>query len=66
MYQDPKRVRKPYARINLDDYEAALIDALVNYTGGERAATLRQLLIKEAVETLGIDDLHESTMPARA
>lgn len=67
MYQDPKRVRRPYARINLDEYEARLIDALVDYTGTERAALLRQLVLKEALESLGVADLHgTATMPARA
>ena len=42
MYQDPKRVRTRYAALNLDQYEAQLIDALVDYTGIERASLLRQ------------------------
>ncbi len=67
MYQDPKRVRRPYARINLDEYERRLFDALVDYTGEERATLLRQLILKEALETLGVADLHgTATMPARA
>ena len=66
MYRDPKRVRRPYARINLDEYEAKLIDALVEYTGTERATLLRQLVMKEALEALGVADLHADTMPARA
>lgn len=67
MYQDPKRVRRPYARINLDEYERRLVDALVDYTGEERATLLRQLILKEALETLGVADLHgTATMPARA
>lgn len=62
MYQDPKRVRRPYARINLDEYEARLIDAMVDYTGIERAVLLRQLVLKEALETLGLHDLHVAKM----
>ena len=46
MYQDPKRVRTRYAALNLDQYEAQLIDALVDYTGIERASLLRQLVLK--------------------
>ncbi|SDG27426.1 hypothetical protein SAMN05216571_10818 [Onishia taeanensis] len=57
MYQDPKRVRTRYGALNLDEYEARLIDALVDYTGIERAALLRQLVLKEALETLGLGDL---------
>ena len=63
MYQDPKRVRTRYAALNLDQYEAQLIDALVDYTGIERASLLRQLVLKEALETLGVADLSLSTVP---
>lgn len=66
MYQDPKRVRTRYAALNLDQYEAQLIDALVDYTGIERASLLRQLVLKEALETLGVADLSISTMPQQA
>lgn len=66
MYQDPKRVRTRYAALNLDQYEAQLIDALVDYTGIERASLLRQLVLKEALETLGVADLSVSTVPQRA
>ncbi|WP_342595497.1 hypothetical protein AAGT95_03030 [Salinicola lusitanus] len=57
MHMDPSRVRSRYAAINLDEYERALFDALVNYTGMSRATLLRQLALKEALETLGINDL---------
>lgn len=66
MYQDPKRVRSRYAALNLDQYEAQLIDALVEYTGIDRASLLRQLVLKEALETLGVADLSVSTMPQQA
>ena len=66
MYQDPKRVRSRYAALNLDQYEAQLIDALVDYTGIERASLLRQLVLKEALETLGVADLSLSTVPQQA
>ncbi|MGP5308073.1 hypothetical protein [Vreelandella alkaliphila] len=66
MYQDPKRVRSRYAALNLDQYEAQLIDALVDYTGIERASLLRQLVLKEALETLGVADLSVSTVPQLA
>ncbi|MDN7131753.1 hypothetical protein KF947_17745 [Halomonas sp. FeN2] len=66
MYQDPKRVRSRYAALNLDQYEAQLIDALVDYTGIERASLLRQLVLKEALETLGVADLSVSTVPQQA
>ena len=66
MDQDPKRVRTRYAALNLDQYEAQLIDALVDYTGIERASLLRQLVLKEALETLGVADLSLSTVPQQA
>jgi hypothetical protein len=66
MYQDPKRVRRPYARINLDEYEARLIDAMVDYTGIGRATLLRQLVLKEALETLGLGDSHVKKMHQEA
>lgn len=65
MYQDPKRVRTRYAALNLDQYESQLIDALVDYTGIERASLLRQLVLKEALETLGLADLPVTNMPQR-
>ncbi|WP_313552399.1 hypothetical protein [Pseudomonas sp.] len=52
MYQDSKRIRKNRATMNLDDYEQALIDALVNYTGLDQATLLRQLAMQEARELL--------------
>lgn len=66
MYQDPKRVRSRYSGLNLDQYEAQLIDALVDYTGMDRATLVRQLVLKEALETLGVADLSVSNMPQQA
>ena len=43
MYDDPKRVRRPYGRVNLDEYESRLIDAVAEFTGVERAALLLEL-----------------------
>lgn len=53
MYQDSKRIRKHRATMNLDDYEQALIVALVNYTGIEQAELLRRLALEQARELLG-------------
>ncbi|MCT8466994.1 hypothetical protein KZO85_00185 [Chromohalobacter canadensis] len=66
MYQDPKRIRSRYGAINLDAYEARLIDAMVDYTGIERATLLRQLILKEALETLGISDLDTASVAQHA
>lgn len=65
MHQDTRRIRSRYAAINLDDYEAKVIDALVDYTGISKATLLRQLVLKEALETLGVGDIVERTMAER-
>ena len=57
MHQDPKRIRKHRATLNLDDYEQALIDALVNYTGLDQAALLRILAMREAKDMFLSDDM---------
>lgn len=52
MYPDAKRIRKHRATLSLDDYEQDLINALVNYTGMEKAQLLRALAMTEARELL--------------
>jgi len=52
MYQDSKRIRKHRATLSFDDYEQDLINALVNYTGVEKAQILRVLAMTEARELL--------------
>ncbi|GAA0587445.1 hypothetical protein ACFQH5_16795 [Halomonas salifodinae] len=54
MYQDPKRVRTK-ATVYLDQYEADVITALANYLGVPKAEVMRQMMMKEAQEVLGID-----------
>ncbi len=66
MHQDARRIRSRYAAVNLDDYEAKLIDALVDYTGMSKATLLRQLILKEALETLGVSDILTSSVGQRA
>lgn len=48
MYQDPKCIRKQRVSLNLDDYETAANNALVDYTGTHRVSLLRQMLIAQA------------------
>ncbi len=62
MYPDAKRIRKHRATLSLDDYEQDLINALVNYTGMEKAQLLRALVMTEARELL----LPESILSAIA
>lgn len=40
--------------MNLDDYEQDLITALVNYTGLSQAEVLRKLVVRGALNTLGM------------
>lgn len=54
MYQDPKRIRNK-TTVYLDQYEADVITALANYLGVPKAEVMRQMLMKEAREALGID-----------
>lgn len=55
MNQDTSRLKKHRATMNLDDYEQALINAWVNYTGLSQAEVLRRLAMSEARELL-LDD----------
>ncbi|MGP9500246.1 hypothetical protein [Halomonas sp. AOP43-D1-4] len=66
MHQDTRRIRHRYAAINLDEYEAKVIDALVDYTGMSKATLLRQLVLKEALETLGVSDIVNTSVGQRA
>ncbi len=52
MYQDSNRIRGRRVSINLDEYEARLIDALVDYTGCQHSTLLRQLALAEARQLL--------------
>lgn len=52
MYQDVKRLRKNKISINLDDYEFGLLQALVNYTGEERAKLARKMIMAGVEQAL--------------
>lgn len=52
MYPDPKRVKRHRVTTNLDEYEQDLINALVNYTGIDQAALVRELVMRAAVSVL--------------
>lgn len=66
MYQDPKRVRTK-STVYLDQYEADVITALANYLGVPKAEVMRQMMMKEAREVLGIgieSSAHTATIAA--
>lgn len=52
MYQDPALIRKHVVKIRLSDTEAAIVDAITNYTGEQKATLLRELILERAAEIL--------------
>ncbi len=52
MYQDPSKIRDHIVKIRLNDAESDLIDALVNFTGEQKAALLREMLLDQARHVL--------------
>lgn len=48
MYADPSLLREHVVKLRLNETEAELIDALVNYTGQQKAPLLRDLLLEQA------------------
>lgn len=52
MYSDPTLIRKHTVKLRFNDREAALVDALVTYTGEEKAAFIRSLILDRAMEVL--------------
>lgn len=48
MYADPSLIRDHVVKIRLNDQEADLINAWVNYTGQQKAALLREMLLEQA------------------
>lgn len=59
MQQNSKRLKAHRTNVNLDEYEDNLIDALVEYTGIEKGVLMRQMVMREALEMLGVRDIHE-------
>jgi hypothetical protein len=48
MYADPALIRDNPVRVNFNDAERDLIDALVKYTGQQRAVLIRELILEQA------------------
>lgn len=53
MYSDPALIRKHPVKLSFSDREADLINAFIAYTGKEKAAVLRELVLQRAIEVLG-------------
>ncbi len=48
MYSDPSLLREHTVKLSFNDREAALINAWVDYTGQQKAALLREMLLEQA------------------
>ena len=48
MYTDPALIREHVVKLRFNDREAELINAWVNYTGQQKAALLREMLLEQA------------------
>ena len=55
MYADPTLIRDNFVKLSFNDLEHDLIQAWVNYRGGQKAAFLRELLLEQARFDLGLD-----------
>ena len=53
MYSDPSLIRRHIVKLSLSDRESALLEALCNYTGEQKAVVLREMLMQRAVEVMG-------------
>lgn len=54
MYADPSLIREYVVKLRFNEQESDLIDAWVNYTGQQKAAFLRDLLLEQARLDLGM------------
>jgi hypothetical protein len=48
MYTDPSLIREHVVKLSFNDRESELINAWVNYTGQQKAAFLRDMLLEQA------------------
>ena len=55
MYGDPSQIRVHRVGLNFNDNEADLINAWVKYSGQEKAAFLREMLLEQARLDMGLD-----------
>ncbi len=55
MYADPANIREHVVKIRLNEREAELIEAWVNYTGQQKAVLLREMLLEQAVIDMGLN-----------
>jgi hypothetical protein len=56
MYRDPSNIRKHTAKVRFNDREHDLVQAWVNYTGGELAPLIRKWVLEQAQLDLGLNE----------
>lgn len=56
MYSDPTKLRNNVVKVRFSDEEKRLIQALVDYTGEQKAPLLRELILSQAISVLGVND----------
>ena len=52
MYADPSLIRDHPVRVYFNEQESRLVDALTEYTGEQKAALIRRLIIEQATLVL--------------
>jgi hypothetical protein len=55
MYSDPTQLRLKTVKLSFNELEANLIQAWVDYHGGEKAPFIRELVLEQARLDLGLD-----------
>jgi hypothetical protein len=55
MYADPSLIRDKTVKLSFNDLENDLIQAWVNYHGGQKAPFIRELILEQARLDLGLD-----------
>lgn len=66
MYSDPSLIRKHFVKLSLSDREAALIEALCNYTGEQKATLIRDMVLRKAEEVLHVGNSGGGAAETRA
>ena len=54
MYSDPTKIRSHVTKLRFSDEEDRLIQALVDYTGEQKAVLLRELILEAASQAVEV------------
>lgn len=66
MYSDPALIRKHFVKLSLSDREAALLDAVCNYTGEQKAVLIREMILQKAGELFHVPESRADASGMRA